>query len=134
MTEKIIINANNAPLGRIASYAAKQALLGRLIVVVNCNDALVSGRNENIMKEYRIARSRGGSSLNGPHFPKSPERLMKRAIRGMLSYKEGRGNTAFKNILCYNSTPSEYKDMKMISLQKEFNIKTLKLKEVSDLI
>ena len=36
MTEKLIIDANNAVMGRLASYVAKQAMLGKEIVIVNC--------------------------------------------------------------------------------------------------
>ena len=56
---------------------------------------------------------------------------MKRAIRGMLPYKTGRGSTAFKRIMCYNNVPAEYENVNKISLQKQFKIKTLSLQELS---
>jgi len=68
----LIIDGTGAILGRLASFASKQALLGKDIAIVNCNSVLVSGIKANIVKEYNIARRRGGSSLNGPHFPKEP--------------------------------------------------------------
>ena len=134
MTGRIIIDAANAPLGRIASYATKQALLGNLVSIVNCNNALISGRKKSILEEYREARARGGSALKGPNFPKSPERIMKRTVRGMLKYKTGRGRDALKRVLCYNDLPQEYQDAKIISFPKIFKIKTLTLKELSNLI
>ena len=134
MTVKVVIDASNAILGRLASFAAKQALLGKDIVIVNCNDALITGKKHSIISEYQETRTRGGSSLKGPHFPKSPERIVKRTIRGMLSYKQGRGLSAFKSIMCYNDTPDEYKEAKKIVAGKEKTAKTIKLSELSKVI
>jgi len=134
MIQKIIIDATNSPLGRLASFSAKQALLGNSIVIVNCNSAIISGRKSSIIGEYKEARARGGSALKGPNFPKNPERIVKRTIRGMLSYKEGRGHDAFKKIICYNDIPKEYENIDKISLQKIFNIKTMTLRELSERI
>ena len=132
MIEKIVIDAANAPLGRVASFAAKKALLGNSVFIVNCNKSVISGRKRNVIDEYKIVGIRGGSSLKGPNFPKNPERIMKRTVRGMLSYKEGRGSEAFKRILCYNDIPSEFVDAKKINLQKEFKVKTLTLEDLSN--
>ena len=132
--EKIIIDATNSPLGRLASFSAKQALLGRPIVIVNCNSAIISGRKSSIIGEYKIARARGGAILKGPNFPKNPERIIKRTIRGMLPYKKGRGRDALKKIICHNDTPKEYENMEKISLQEIFKIKTMTLKELSEKI
>ena len=128
------MDAAYAPLGRIAIHAAKQTLLGRSVIIVNCSEALISGRREDILAKYQKARARGGSSMKGPHFPKNPERIMKRTIRGMLRYKRGRGGTAFKNVICFNETPSEYAETKKISFPKKFKVKTINLKELSQLI
>ena len=87
----IVIDGKNAILGRLASYVVKQALLGKEIAIVNCNEVVISGKPKSVIKEYQEKRQRGGSSLKGPFFPKSPERIVKRTVRGMLSYKQGRG-------------------------------------------
>ncbi len=130
MTEKIVIDATNAVLGRLASYAAKQSLLGHEVIIVNCGKAIVTGRHKTIIREYHEARTRGGSSLNGPHFPKTPERILKRTIRGMLSYKQGRGLAALKRIICYSGTPSEYESSKKIHAGKEKKTTTTTLKHI----
>lgn len=127
----LIIDASDAPLGRLASYAAKQALLGKSIVVLNCESALVSGRKSSIIKTYKTKRARRSFLLKGPHFPKTPERIVKRTIRGMLPYKQERGRLALKRIICYNNTPRDYENSSKIRLQKILNIKTITLKELS---
>lgn len=72
--------------------------------------------------------------MKGPFFPKIPERVMKRTVRGMLKHRTGRGRDALKRVICYNEIPSEYQEAKMISFPKEFKIKTMTLKELSKLI
>lgn len=134
MTMKIIIDAKNAILGRLCSFAAKQALLGKEVAIVNCEEAVITGNRADILQHYLEKRRRGGTSLKGPHFPKSPERIMKRTIRGMLQYKKGRSLDAFKRIKCYDKMPAEFEKEKKIKAGKEKTTKTITLLEVSKLI
>lgn len=126
----IVIDAEGGVLGRVASLAAKKALLGYEVKIVNCNSVLLVGEKRNIIKNYLVKRVRGGSSRRGPHFPKSPERIMKRTIRGMLSYKLGRGGDAFKRIMCYNEFPSEFEGKERVSLKRELKTESVKLSVV----
>jgi len=131
MEMKIVIDGKNALLGRLASFAAKQSLLGKEISIVNCNEVVVSGKPKSVVREYREMREKGGSSLKGPFFPKIPERIVKRTIRGMLSHRQGRGRDALKRIKCYNETPVEFGESKMVKSGKEKNIKKIKLRDLS---
>ena len=114
MTEKIIIDAENAVLGRLASYAAKQLLKGYEIEIVNSEKAIILGSEKNILERYKRIKARGGSALKGPHFPAQPEKILKRTIRGMLPYRQSRGKEALKRVKCYISVPEKLKDKKMI--------------------
>ena len=131
MEMKIVIDGRNALLGRLASFAAKQSLLGKEISIVNCNEVVVSGKPKSIIGEYKEMRDKGGSSLKGPFFPRLPERIVKRTIRGMLSHRQGRGRDALKRIKCYNETPVEFEKSKMVKSGKEKNIKKIKLGDLS---
>ncbi len=128
---QIVIDANQGILGRVASYAAKQALLGKKVIIVNCSYALLSGNKRMIINEYNRARTRGGSSLKGPFFPKHPERIFKRTIRGMLNYQQSQGLGAFKRVICYPDIPAEFADSKKISFPRDLKTKTIGLKELS---
>lgn len=130
----IVIDAAHAVLGRLASFAAKQALLGKKVIVVNCGEAIVTGNRDNILKEYRVARQRGGASLNGPNFPKHSERLVKRTIRGMLYFRHGRGKDAFKRIICYNHVPKEYESSKKEMAKRTIMTNSIKISEISKII
>ena len=128
---EIVIDASGSVLGRLASYAAKQALLGKKVVIVNCDNALLTGRRKMVINEYGIARRRGGKSINGPHFPKHTDRLMKRTIRGMLSYTQQRGLDALKRIMCYTTIPKEYESAKKISISRQIKTRTMSLADLS---
>ncbi len=116
---KIIIDATNATLGRLASYAAKKALQGNEIIIVNSESAVITGNRESIIERYDTLRKKGGSSQKGPHIIRKSERILKRSIRGMLGdHREGRGREAWKRIRCYDSVPEEFKNEKMIKSGK----------------
>lgn len=131
MSKEIVIDAHNALLGRLASYAAKQALLGNTVVIVNCAAAVISGNPHAIKAAYKVKRARGGSSMKGPNISRVPERLIKRAIRGMLPYRQGRGLAAFKRVRCYNAIPDAYKNASLIKAGKEKPLKTIGLQELA---
>ncbi|MBS3088374.1 50S ribosomal protein L13 [Candidatus Pacearchaeota archaeon] len=131
MNKSIIIDAKDSVLGRIAALAAKQALLGKTVTVINCNEAIITGSKPVILKKYKSLRAKGGSSLKGPIISKAPERIMKRTIRGMLSHRQGRGEQAFARIMCYNKTPAEFESSEKISLKKPIKTRFITLTELS---
>ena len=69
--------------------------------------------------------------MKGPFFPSSPERIVKRTIKGMISHRQARGLAALKRVRCYLSIPEEYKTASFIKAGKEKPIKTIVLKEVT---
>ena len=128
---KIIIDGQRATLGRLASYAAKQTLKGHEVVIVNCNEVIITGKRKFIESDFAKKTSRIGHSQKGPKIIKSPERIVKRAIRGMLpEHRFGRGRVAYKNIKCYNKTPKEFEESKKISFDKTKTNKFMKLKQI----
>lgn len=134
MEKEIIIDGTNATLGRLASYIAKQSLLGSKIIVVNSNEIIIIGDKKEIAERYKESIKRGGTSMKGPNIIRNPERIIKRTVRGMLSYKDGRGRDALSRIICYNETPKEYESVKKILAGKEKSGKFITLKELVRLI
>ena len=45
----MIIDAKNVVLGRLSSFAAKQLLLGEEVDIVNCEEAVLSGKRAPIV-------------------------------------------------------------------------------------
>jgi len=133
-THEIFINAEDTPLGRVATYAARQALLNKKVVVVNCEKALISGNKEAAIARYKAKIAIGkGKSNQGPFFPRSPEKIMKRTVRGMLPWAIIRGKNALKNIMCYDQIPLEFKDKEMLSFEKPI-MKSITLGELCKLL
>lgn len=116
-TEVIIIDGKNAVLGRMAAFAAKQALIGKKVAVINCEDIIIIGKPSSILAHYKEKVARG-HPLTGPHFPRASDRIVRRTIRGMLPYKKSRGMDAFRRVMCYSGIPAEYASKKSMNLGK----------------
>jgi len=133
--KRIILDANGAVFGRLCGFAAKNALNGNEIIVVNCNKAIITGNKKDIIKKYKILVGKGGSSQKGPRYIKEPYRMLKRGIRGMLpDHRKGVGKLALSKIKCYNALPPEYENEKMTKSRKIKPKKFIELKELSERI
>jgi len=130
MISEIIIDGKNAVMGRLASYSAKQAMLGKKIAILNCDEVIIIGHKKEILARYLRKVQMGGSSLKGPKIIRTPERILKRTIRGMLSHKQGRGQDAMDKIRCYNKVPKEYEESKKVSAGREKHGKFITLKQL----
>lgn len=103
-----IIDAKGLILGRMASIVAKRLLRGEKIVIVNAENAVISGKRLSIIREKREFLQVGHPE-KGPIHPRRPENIVKKVIRGMLPYKTPRGREAFKRLRVYAGTPEEFK-------------------------
>jgi len=130
MTNEIIIDATDAVLGRISTLSAKQALLGKKVVVINCEKAIMTGDRKMVIAKFEEKRARGGTAQKGPYHHKNPELIVKRAIRGMLPYDFERGASAFKRIKCYNGMPSEYSEAEKIIVARPIKSKFIYLSQL----
>ena len=52
-----IIDGNDAILGRLASFVAKNALEGEEIVVLNCEKVVITGNKKRIKEDFLIFHS-----------------------------------------------------------------------------
>ena len=121
----MILDATDLILGRMAAYVAKKALLGEKIDIVNCEKAVITGNKKQILEKYKQRRQLGRNPYKGPCYPRASDRIVRRAIRGMLPYKKEKGEKAFKSIMCYVGIPSKLKDKKLETLPR-VNVSKLK--------
>ena len=125
-----IIDGKNAVLGRLGSYTAKEALKGEEIVILNCEQVIITGNKKNIKENFESKRKRVGSSQKGPKYHRTSEKIVKRTIRGMLpDHRKGRGKEALRRVKCYIGIPEEFKDSKKIIAGKEKTSKYSQIKE-----
>ncbi len=100
----MIINAENKIMGRVASFAAKNALLGEDVILINCEKAVITGNRREIIDKFKSRKNRT-TIRRGPFYHRRADRMMKRMIRGMLPYKQAKGRDALKRVRCYVSIP-----------------------------
>ena len=112
-----IIDANGATLGRLSTATAKRLLKGEEIAVINSEKAIISGKKVAIKNRYKQKRE-VGTYRKGPFFPRMPDQIVKRTIRGMIPYQTPHGRTAFKRLKCYIDIPKEFEGKKFETLKE----------------
>jgi len=128
----VVVDARDCILGRVASQVAERAMDGERVAVVNAEAAVVTGSEDDIMSTFEKRREVG--SDQGPAYPKRPDGILKRSIRGMVPYKTTRGREAFENVRVYVGNPYD-EDGELLdgtSLDRLSNIKFVSLGDVSE--
>ncbi len=121
--DRIVIDAKYCIVGRLAVQAAKLAKLGKEVIILNCEDTVISGGKKRTINDY-LEKLQRGSTEKGPFQPKRPDRFVRRVIRGMMDYKGYKGKPAFRRIKTFIGVPEEYAS----HISKDF-----KCKKASDL-
>lgn len=127
-----IIDAEGAILGRMCTNVAKRLLDGAQIAIVNSEKAIITGKKSAIKKRYKQKRD-VGTYRKGPFFPRMPDRLVKRSVRGMIPYQTPHGRTAYKKLKCYIGVPKEFegKSFEKIDDAKKQPVEYMTVDEVS---
>ena len=129
-----VIDASEHILGRLATHVAKDLLNGEDIVIVNAEKIVITGRKEQILADYKQRRDRGvkGRNRRGPYYPRMPDRMVKRSIRGMLPYQQAKGRTAFKKLKVYIGVPIGMDTANIIKIDKALDRGATKKMQVGD--
>ena len=111
-----VIDAKGLILGRLASAAAELLMLGQKekrddrVIIVNAEEVVVSGRKSRVMETYQ-AKYALNHPRKGPFFPRMPDKIVKRTVRGMLPVNRKKsGRRAFGNLRVEIGCPSHLKD------------------------
>jgi large subunit ribosomal protein L13 len=102
-----VVDVSGLVLGRAASLIAQRLLKGESIVVVNAEKSVVTGSRTQVIAHYTAARARG-SKRTGPHFPRYPDRIFRRTVRGMLPHLKTRGKVAFRRLEVHIGVPEPW--------------------------
>ena len=105
-----VIDATNMILGRLASRVAKMLLEGEEVVIVNAEKAVITGNKSYIIEKYQERRNIG-SVRKGPYYPRMPDRILRRTVRGMLPIKKPSGRQAYKRLRVYIGVPEEFQNV-----------------------
>jgi large subunit ribosomal protein L13 len=127
-----IIDATDARVGRMATHAAKAALHGKSVIIINCEHAIIVGARTNILEKY-IHRRELGRHTKGPFLPRMPDRFVRRIVRSMLPYKTPHGRVAFERVMCYIGTPAQFAG-KGVRVEDRPAFRAMKIGELCTLI
>ena len=98
--------------GRLCSHVAKLLINGNRVSIVNCENIMLTGDRDTIIKSYRQFLEI--ASINNPKFgpfhPRRPDTMITKMVRGMLPKKPS-GKTAFKRLRAYLGVPNEIRSM-----------------------
>ncbi len=140
MEDYKVINASNLSLGRLSSMVAKQLLTGDKVVIVNAENAIISGHKNDIVKKYKVRLNLKDSANpeHSPYWSRRSDMLVKRVIRGMLPYGRASGRAAYKNLRVYIGLPEEFKNNEIQELKikdpKSMYSGFITIKELSNLL
>ena len=106
-----VYNGDGYILGRFSSVVAKDLLNGEHVVVLNAEKLFITGSKKDIFSKYLKRRQVlcHQNPEHGPKWPKKPDLLVRRIIRGMLPYKKPRGKIAFRRLKVYMGIPEKLK-------------------------
>ncbi|MEM2875739.1 MAG: 50S ribosomal protein L13 [Candidatus Bathyarchaeia archaeon] len=104
-----VIDSSGLILGRLASVVAKRLLSGENIVIVNAENAVISGEKMRVFREAKSFLSVGHPG-RGPYHYRRPDRMLRRAVRGMLPRRKPKGMEAYGRLKVYLGVPDEYKE------------------------
>ncbi len=131
----VLINAQGLIVGRLSSIVARKLLEGDEVTIVNAEKAVLSGAKTMTFAEYKQAADRG-TTEKGPYFPKRPDAIIRRTIRGMLPYKAQRGKDAMARLKVFIGTPADVQGkeavtLEMASIDRLSSFKYMELGELS---
>ena len=136
----MIIDGEGLIMGRLASTVSKMLLNGEKVVILNAEKILISGTKEWAYARYKQRVDRASISnprKMGPKYPKRPDDIFRRTVRGMIPYRKTSGREAFKGLKVFVGIPQEFEGAEIFKLEeaKPKNIiKSIELGTISKLL
>ena len=136
----MIINGEGHILGRLASVVSKKLLDGEEVVVLNAEKIMLTGNKDWAYARYKQRVDRKSISNPrdlGPKYPRRPEDIFRRTVKGMLPTKKTKGKVAYKGLKAFVGVPAEYADTELETIpEAEYNNikKGMELGEISKLL
>ncbi len=118
---ELVVDGSGMILGRLASIVAKKLLEGYRVYVLNAEKIVVSGDPVKLKQFYKRTilgvKSHYSHRLR-PKRPRSPTRLFKHAVKGMLPKHNRRGRDALKRLKVYIGVPSDLAGKEVVSFKE----------------
>ena len=117
----MIIDGEGLILGRLASVVSKKLLDGEEIAILNAEKIIISGTKDWAYAKYKQRIDRASISnprRMGPKYPRRPDDIFRRTVRGMLPYKQAKGRDAYKSLKVYLGVPQEFEGQEMVHVEE----------------
>ena len=114
-----VYDADNMVVGRLGAKAAKSALLGDKVIIVNAEKAIITGARRTVIEAFK-EKFNIRTSYNprkGPFHERRPDKMVRKMLRGMLPWPTPRGKEAYKRIKVYIGVPEQYSETDKIVLE-----------------
>jgi large subunit ribosomal protein L13 len=114
-SEVVYVDASGQIAGRMCSIVASQILSGKRIVVLNAEKALLSGKRDSLVEQWK-QRLELGSKVNpiyGPLHPRRPDTILRRMVRGMVPKTKTSGKEALGRLRIFIGVPEKYSGVAM---------------------
>jgi len=109
-----LVNAEGLIVGRMCSKVAKRLLIGEEVIILNAEKAVFSGKKKSKVAEAHVFLE-VGAPRRGPFHYRRPDRFLRKAVRGMVPYKQPKGKNAYKRLKVFMGVPLEFKNQEMIT-------------------
>jgi len=113
----VVIDATGLVVGRMATFAAKRALEGDEVHIVNAEKAIIVGSSRRAIQDHYLFKRQVGTQRKGPFFPREPHLMVKRTVRGMIPYQTSSGRAAYKRIKAHIGVPKELANTKAATVE-----------------
>lgn len=136
----MIIDGEGLVLGRLASSVSKKLLSGERVTVLNADKIIISGNKDWAYARYKQRIDRASISnprRMGPKYPRRPDDIFRRTVRGMLPYKQQKGRQALKGLKVHVGIPYEFEKEEISALneaQPKNISKSVELGRISSLL
>ncbi|OLS27734.1 MAG: 50S ribosomal protein L13 [Candidatus Heimdallarchaeota archaeon LC_3] len=153
----LVIDATNMVLGRMATQTASILLEKKpsltvaskegnidikptehkKVYIINADKAVISGNPLTTTKRYleRIHKKTNTNPRRGPFHPRTPENIVKRAVRGMVPHRQYTGKKALGKLKVFVGTPSFLEETETIHFSdadaSKFNCKRIFVGELA---
>ncbi|MEO3994091.1 MAG: 50S ribosomal protein L13 [Desulfurococcaceae archaeon TW002] len=132
--KEIIIDAEGAILGRLASKIAQLLKEGYDVYVVNAEKAVVSGEKRRVIEGYKIwlsLRTLRNPEKSSPKRPRNPISIVKYTVRGMLPKSFNKGRARLSKLKVFVGVPKELESKEMIRLVTRRSRKVVTVAEIA---
>lgn len=117
----MIIDGEGLILGRLASIVSKKLLDGEEITILNAEKIIISGNKDWAYAKYKQRIDRASISnprRMGPKYPRRPDDIFRRTVRGMIPYKQTTGRAAYKSLKVYLGVPQEFEGQELVQVEE----------------